>query len=127
MTMPIRFDTLEYARKLAADAGLSPAQAEAQAQALGDAMAEATVSPSELVLLRSDLIARMDILKSDMVAKMDVLKTDLLKALERRFDAKLEALEQRMSARFTTAYWLLAILLAVQGATMAAVVNLLLR
>ena len=53
MTMPIKFDPLEYTRSLIA-AGRAPAQAEAQA------MAEATVSPSEVVLLRTDMIARID-------------------------------------------------------------------
>jgi hypothetical protein len=151
MTMPIKFDTLEYTRKLI-EAGIVPDQAEAQAQALSDVLADATVSPSEHVLLRADLTARIEMLREEMHAKLKALEelfnvklealeerfnaklealeerfNAKLEALEERFNAKLEALKTRMDAKFTTVYWLLGIMLAMQGLTSAAVVGLLMK
>jgi uncharacterized protein YPO0396 len=103
MNMPIKFDTLEYARKLA-EAGIPVDQAEAQANALSDVLSEATVGPSELVLLRSDMVARIEMLRTDMYAKFKALEADMsakLEALGEHFNARLEALEQRLIARFS--------------------------
>ena len=115
MNMPIKFDTLEYARKLA-EAGIPAAQAEAQANALSDALAEATVAPSELVLLRTDMIARIEMLRTDIYAK--------LKALEERFNAKLEALEARMNAKFNALYWMVGISMTLHAVTIAMLVKI---
>jgi chromosome segregation ATPase len=113
MNMPIKFDTLEYARKLA-ESGIPPDQAEAQANALSDVLAEATVAPSELVLLRTEMIARIEMLRTDIYAKLE--------ALEQRFNAKLEALEQRLIARFNakfvTLYWMVGISLTLHAVTL---------
>lgn len=119
MNMPIKFDTLEYARKLA-EAGIPPDQAEAQANALSDALAEATVGPSELVLLRTDMIARIEMLRTDIYAKLE--------ALEQRFNTKLEALEQRLIARFNakfvTLYWMVGISLALHAVTLGVLLKI---
>jgi len=74
--MPIKFDTLEYTRNLI-EAGFPPEQAEAQAQALNQAMAEATVSPGEMLLLRTDMIARIDMLRTETINSIDVLRTEM--------------------------------------------------
>jgi hypothetical protein len=133
MTMPIKFDTLEYVRRLI-DAGIPADQAEAQASALTDVLAEATVAPSEVVLLRSDMIARIEMLRADIYAKLDALEERFnakLEALEERFNAKLEALEQRLIARFnakiTTLYWMVGISMALHAVTIAMLLKILAR
>jgi hypothetical protein len=137
MNMPIKFDTLEYTRSLI-EAGIPAAQAEAQALALRQAMAEATVSPSEMVLLRTDMIARIEMLRADIYAKLEALEErfnakleDLrkefnakLEALEQRFDAKLAALEQRLKARFVTMYWLFGVSLTLHAVTIGMLMRL---
>jgi hypothetical protein len=131
MTMPIKFDTLEYVRNLI-ETGIPADQAEAQAMALTQAMAEATVAPSELVLLRSDMIARMEMLRADIYARLDAFEKDFLaqlKALEDRVNAKLEALEQRLQAyvnrKLTTVYWMVGISLALQVVTIGTLLKIL--
>ena len=130
MTMPIKFDTLEYARKLA-ESGIPPDQAEAQANALSDVLAEATVGPSELVLLRTDMIARIEMLRTDIYARLEALEERInikLEALEERFNAKLEALEQRLIARFNakfvTLYWMAGISLALHAVTLGVLLKM---
>ncbi|MHA4868541.1 CCDC90 family protein [Duganella sp. PWIR1] len=101
MNMPIKFDTHEYVRNLI-EAGIPADQAEAQAMALSQAMAEATVTPSELVLLRTDMTARIEMLRADIYAK-------------------LEALEQRLKAyvdrKLTTVFWMVGISLSLHAVT----------
>ncbi|MYM69604.1 hypothetical protein GTP45_22560 [Pseudoduganella sp. FT55W] len=145
MDMPIKFDTHQYIRSLI-EAGIPADQAEAQALALSHAMAEATVAPSELVLLRTDMTARIEMLRADIYAKLDALAVGIsakldalaagisakldalaagisakLEALEDRFNAKLEALEQSMRAyvdrKFTTVYWMLGVSFALHAVT----------
>jgi hypothetical protein len=125
MNMPIKFDTLEYTRSLI-EAGIPAPQAEAQAAALSQAMAEATVAPSELVLLRTDMIARIEMLRADVHARLDAFEKDFLvklKALEQRFNDKLEALEQRINAKLTTVYWMVGISLALHAVTIGMLVR----
>ncbi|WP_332853879.1 hypothetical protein [Duganella sp. S19_KUP01_CR8] len=110
MNMPIKFDTLEYARKLV-EAGMSRDQASAQAQALSEALSEATVAPAELVLLRADLIARMEIQKHD----TEILKRDV------------EILKIRVDARFTTVFWMLGISMVLHAVTIGMLLHLLAR
>ncbi|MFS2005542.1 hypothetical protein ACEN9F_18100 [Duganella sp. CT11-25] len=122
MNMPIKFDTLEYVRRLI-EAGIPAAQAEAQANALSEVLAEATVAPSELVLLRSEMIARIEMLRADIYARLD--------ALEERFNAKLEALEQRLIARFNakfaSLYWMVGISMALHAVTIGMLLKVLAR
>ena len=102
MTMPIKFDTLEYARRLA-EAGIPADQADAHAQALSDALATASVTPAELVLVRSELLARMDMLKSELLAQMDLLKSELLAQmdlLKSEVYARIDLLKVEIDARF---------------------------
>lgn len=94
MAMPIKFDTLEYTRSLV-EAGIPAADAEAHANALSLAMAEATVSPGELLLLRTDVLARIEILRSSV-------------------DAKIEALRAEMNAKFIPLYMMAGLTLALQ-------------
>ena len=91
MTMPIYINTLEHAKKLAA-AGIPQQQAEAHALVLGDTLSQSMiVVPDDLTLLRTDILARIDVLKVELNARID--------AVEQSFNAKLAALEQSLSAR----------------------------
>jgi hypothetical protein len=120
MTMPIKFDTLEYARRLV-EAGIPADQADAHAQALSDALATASVTPAELVLVRSELLARMDTLKSEVYARIDLLKVEIdarFDQLKIEIDARFDQLKIEIDARFESKLrplrWLLGIALAGQ-------------
>ena len=102
MTMPIKFDTLEYARRLA-EAGIPADQADAHAQALSEALATASVTPAELVLVRSELLARMDMLKTEVYARMDRLKVEIdarIDQLKVEIDARFDLFKSEIDARF---------------------------
>ena len=119
MTMPIKFDTLEYARRLA-EAGIPADQADTHAQALSDALATASVTPAELVLVRSELLARMDMLKSELLAQMDLLKSEVsarIDLLKVEIDARFERLETGLRSL----RWLFGLALAGQVVTLALV------
>ena len=77
MTMPIRIDKLKYAQLLK-ESGLPAEQAELQAEALDTVLNECHVAvESDLVLQRSDLLARMDLLKQELYNRMDLLKQEV--------------------------------------------------
>ena len=155
MNMPIKFDTHEYVRNLI-EAGIPAQQAEAQATALSQAMAEATVAPSELVLLRTDMIARIEMLRAEMNGKFDALRDEmngkfdalrdemnskfdaLREQMNSKFDAlrvemiaKLEALEQRLRGyidrKLTTVYWMVGIALTLQMVQIAGLIYIISR
>jgi len=101
MTMPIQFDTLEYAKTLQA-AGIPQDQAEAHAQALGTALAGAVVVPSELVLVKADLLARMELLKHELVARMDSIKHELevrMDSIKHELEARMDSIKHELEAR----------------------------
>jgi hypothetical protein len=127
MTMPIKFDTLEYARKLA-EAGIPADQADAHAQALSDALATASVTPAELVLVRSELLARMDMLKSEVYARLDRLKVEIdarFEQLKIEIDARFERFEALTNIRFKVLYWLTGLSLVMSALTFATQIYLL--
>ena len=135
--MPIKFDTLEYTKRLV-EAGIPPDQAETHAHALLAALSESTVAPSELVLVRSDLIARIEMLRTEMNtkiaevsakieefrtevnAKIEELRTEMnakIEELRTEMNAKIEALRTGMNAKFTTVYWMLGVSFALHAVT----------
>lgn len=96
MTMPIHINSLEYASKLAA-AGIPVPQADAQAQALYDVLAQShVVVPDDLTVLRTDILARIDVVKVELNARID--------ALEQR----VASLENYVRAKFKTLNWMMA-------------------
>jgi len=142
MTMPIKFDTLEYARKLA-ESGIPQAQATAQAQALSEALAESTVTPGELLLLRTDVVARIEIVKigQDSIRNgldslrqgFDNLKNgqDSLRQafenLKRELDnlkSDLEAFTASVKKKFTVLFWMAGISMALHAVTIAMLVKI---
>lgn len=116
MTMPIRIDTLKYAQLLK-EAGLPAEQAELQAEALGTVLNECHVAmESDLVIQRSELLARMDLLKQELFGQLDLTHQELLAKLDlfrqevhSRIDAvtqelssKIDAVEQALYGRITS-------------------------
>jgi hypothetical protein len=125
MTMPIKFDTLEYARRLA-EAGIPADQADAHAQALSEALATASVTPAELVLVRSELLARMDTLKSEVYARIDLLKVEIDARLD-RIEERVDGIEALVESKLRPLRWLLGIALAGQAVTLGLVALILTR
>jgi len=111
MHMPIQFDTLDYAKRLAS-AGVPTQQAEAHAAALGDVLGSAVVVHGELAALERNLLGeiklvaqRVDTRVGALDVKIDALELKLdsrIDALEHRFDSRIDALEQKFDARFDT-------------------------
>jgi hypothetical protein len=120
MHMPIQFDTLDYAKRLAS-AGVPTQQAEAHAAALGDVLGSAVVVHGELAALERNLLGeiklvsqkvdtkfgalelKIDALELRLDTRIDALDLKLdtrIDALGHKFDTKLEALEQKFDARF---------------------------
>src|SRR5471030_2208390 len=125
MTVPIHINTLEYSRKLAA-AGIPPPQADAQAQALYDVLAQSlVVAPDDLTLLRTDILARIDVVKVELNARIDALEQSLsarIDALEQSLSARIDAIETRIDAlenyvraRFKTLNWMMTASLAMHA------------
>ncbi|WP_377702530.1 hypothetical protein [Pseudoduganella sp. UC29_71] len=102
MTMPIRIDTLKYAQLLK-EGGVSAEQAELQAEALGTVLSECHVAvESDLVLQRSDLLARMDLLKQEVYDRMDLLKQEIydrMDLLKQEIYGRMDLLKQEIYGR----------------------------
>ena len=108
MHMPIQFDTLDYAKRLAA-AGVPTPQAEAHASALGDVLGSTVVVHGELAALERNLLGEIKLASHNVNTRVDglELKMDAMElkldtridALEHKFDTKAEALEQKFDAR----------------------------
>ncbi|RFP12966.1 MULTISPECIES: hypothetical protein [unclassified Duganella] len=118
MNMPIKFDTLSYARKLE-EAGLPQQQAEAQSLALRDALAESTVTPGDMLLLKTDLIARLEILRSDVYAQIEKLRCDLQR--------QIDELKAHMNIRFNILYMVTGLSLVLHGVTLGVLFKILSR
>ena len=120
MHMPIQFDTLDYAKRLAS-AGVPTQQAEAHAAALGDVLGSAVVVHGELAALERNLLGqiklvsqrvdtrvgaldvKIDALELKLDSRIDTLELKLdsrIDALEQKFDSRIDALEQKFDARF---------------------------
>jgi len=120
MHMPIQFDTLDYAKRLAS-AGVPTQQAEAHAAALGDVLGSAVVVHGELAALERNLLGeiklvaqrvdtrvgaldvKIDAQEQKLDSRIDTLEQKLdsrIDALEQKFDSRIDALEQKFDARF---------------------------
>jgi DNA anti-recombination protein RmuC len=140
MTMPIKFDTLQYTNSLI-EAGIPADQAEAQAQALTQAMDEATVAPSELVLLRTDILARIEMLRIEMDGKFSELRAEMngkfneLRAemngkfneLRAEMNGKFDAMRAYIDRKLTTVYWMIGLTLALQAVQITALIYIISR
>jgi len=111
MHMPIQFDTLDYAKRLAS-AGVPTQQAEAHAAALGDVLGSAVVVHGELAALERNLLGEIKLVAQKVDTKFGALELKIdaldlkldsrIDALEHRFDSRIDALEQKFDARFDT-------------------------
>lgn len=99
MTMPIQIDTLAYAKKLEAG-GVAPDQAEAHAQALSDVLADSIVVPGDLLLLKVDLLARIDIVKQELTARIELS--------EQKLGARIDLLRQEFLGKLSPIRWMVA-------------------
>ena len=111
----LAFDTLAYVKRLR-DAGVEPAHAEAQAEALSIAIKDNVATSAELVDLKSGVDVRFDKVE----AKFE--------HLEARLDARIDQLEVRIESRIaesqvTMIKWLVPLLIG-QTALIAALVKL---
>ncbi|AYM78847.1 hypothetical protein D9M09_25970 [Janthinobacterium agaricidamnosum] len=117
--MPIQFDTLDYAKRLAS-AGVPTQQAEAHATALGEVLGSAVVVHGELALERN-LLGEIKLVSQNVDTKVGALemKIDALElrldtkidALEQKFDARLERLDLRHGADMKHVYWMMSTLI----------------
>ncbi|MGK5053934.1 hypothetical protein [Janthinobacterium sp. RB2P8] len=109
MHMPIQFDTLDYAKRLAS-AGVPTQQAEAHAAALGDVLGSAVVVHGELAALERNLLGEIKLVAQKVDTRMGAIdvKIDALElkldskidTLELKLDSRIDALEQKFDARF---------------------------
>ena len=97
MHMPIQFDTLDYAKRLAS-AGVPTQQAEAHATALGEVLGSALVVHGELAALERNLLGEIKLVSQNVDTKVGALEVKI-DALELRLDTKIDALEQKFDAR----------------------------
>ncbi|MCC7684149.1 hypothetical protein [Janthinobacterium sp. FW305-128] len=120
MHMPIQFDTLDYAKRLAS-AGVPTQQAEAHATALGEVQGSAVVVHGELAALERNLLGEIKLVSQNVDTKVGALevKIDALElrldtkidALEQKFDARLERLDLRHGADMKHVYWMMSTLI----------------
>ena len=113
MHMPIQFDTLDYAKRLAS-AGVPTQQAEAHAAALGDVLGSAVVVHGELAALERNLLGEIKLVAQKVDTRVDALELKLdtrIDALEQKFDARLERLDLRHGADMKHVYWMMSTLI----------------
>ena len=120
MHMPIQFDTLDYAKRLAS-AGVPTQQAEAHATALGEVLGSAVVVHGALAALERNLPGQIKLVSQNVDTKVGALavKIDALElrldtkidALEQTFDARLERLDLRHGADMKHVYWMMSTLI----------------
>lgn len=113
MHMPIQFDTLDYAKRLAS-AGVPTQQAEAHAAALGDVLGSAVVVHGELAALERNLLGEIKLVAQKVDTRVDALELKLdtrIDALEQKFDARLERLDLRQGADMKHVYWMMSTLI----------------
>jgi len=97
MHMPIQFDTLDYAKRLAS-AGVPTQQAEAHAAALGDVLGSAVVVHGELAALERNLLGEIKLVSQKVDTKFGALELKI-DALELKVDSRIDTLELKLDSR----------------------------
>ncbi|MDO8036643.1 hypothetical protein O3297_24765 [Janthinobacterium sp. SUN128] len=113
MHMPIQFDTLDYAKRLAS-AGVPTQQAEAHATALGEVLGSAVVVHGELAALERNLLGEIKLVAQKVDTRVDALELQFdtrIDALEQKLDARLERLDLRHGADMKHVYWMMSTLI----------------
>lgn len=89
MHMPIQFDTLDYAKRLASS-GVPTMQAEAHAAALGDVLGSSVVVHGELAAVERNVLGEIKLVEQR------------LKSFEQKVDSRFDAWEQKADSRVNT-------------------------
>ena len=113
MHMPIQFDTLDDAKRLAS-AGVPTQQAEAHATALGEILGSAVVVHGELAALERNLLEEIKLVAQTVDTRVDALELKFdtrIDALEQKFDSRLERLDLRHGADMKHVYWMMSTLI----------------
>ncbi|MCM2568722.1 MULTISPECIES: hypothetical protein [Janthinobacterium] len=113
MHMPIQFDTLDYAKRLAS-AGVPTQQAEAHATALGEVLGSAVVVHGELAAMERNLLGEIKLVAQKVDTRVDALELKFdtrIDALEQKFDARLERMDLRHGADMKHVYWMMSTLI----------------
>lgn len=113
MHMPIQFDTLDDAKRLAS-AGVPTQQAEAHATALGEILGSAVVVHGELAALERNLLEEIKLVAQTVDTRVDALELKFdtrIDALEQKFDSRLECLDLRHGADMKHVYWMMSTLI----------------
>ncbi|KKO64445.1 hypothetical protein VM94_01818 [Janthinobacterium sp. KBS0711] len=113
MHMPIQFDTLDYAKRLAS-AGVPTQQAEAHATALGEVLGSAVVVHGELAALERNMLGEIKLVSQKVDTRVDALELKFdtrIDALEQKFDARLERMDLRHGADMKHVYWMMSTLI----------------
>ena len=113
MHMPIQFDTLDDAKRLAS-AGVPTQQADAHATALGDVLGSAVVVHGELAVLERNLLGEIKLVAQTVDTRVDALELKFdtrIDALEQKFDSRLERLDLRHGADMKHVYWMMSTLI----------------
>ena len=100
MHMPVQFDTLDYAKRLAS-AGVPTPQAEAHAAALGEVLGSAVVVHGELAALKRNLLGEIKLVAQQVDTRTHALDLKI-DALELKLDTRIDLLEQKFDARIDT-------------------------
>ncbi|MDN2705997.1 hypothetical protein O0881_28770 [Janthinobacterium sp. SUN100] len=113
MHMPIQFDTLDDAKRLAS-AGVPTQQAEAHATALGEVLGSAVVVHGELAALERNLLGEIKLVAQKVDTRVDALELKFdtrIDALEQKLDARLERMDLRHGADMKHVYWMMSTLI----------------
>lgn len=109
MHMPIQFDTLDYAKRLAS-CGVPTMQAEAHAAALGDVLGSAVVVHGELAAVERNVLGEIKLVEQRL--KSFEQKVDSrFDAWEQKIDARLERMDLRHGADMKHVYWMMSTLI----------------
>lgn len=98
MPMPIQFDTLDYAKRLALS-GVPTVQAEAHAAALGEVLGSAVVGPGELAGVERNVLGEIKLVRQEMT-RLEQKIDHRFAVFEQKIDARFDAWEQKINARF---------------------------
>jgi hypothetical protein len=100
MHMPIQFDTLDYAKRLASS-GVPAVQAEAHAAALGDVLGSAVVVHGELAAVERNVLGEIKLVRQEM-KQLEQKIESRFDAWEQKTDHRIEASEQKTSHQLIT-------------------------
>lgn len=109
MHMPIQFDTLDYAKRLASS-GVPTMQAEAHAAALGDVLGSSVVVHGELATVERNVLGEIKLVEQKLKSLEQKIDSRF-DAGEQKIDARLERMDLRHGADMKHVYWMMSTLI----------------